>query len=88
MKVFAIDYDDTYTADPDLFDEFISLAKRRGHLVVCVTFRAPSDALERDVGVEVFYTSGVMKAEFMSSQGLIPNIWIDDMPHIIGKAIL
>lgn len=36
---FGLDYDDTFTADPDLWRQFVSDALRRGHAVVCVTGR-------------------------------------------------
>jgi hypothetical protein len=36
----SLDYDATYTRDPDLWDEFITNAKKRGHLVICTTNRA------------------------------------------------
>ena len=35
----ALDYDNTYTRDPDLWDRFITDCGRNGHLVICVTNR-------------------------------------------------
>lgn len=35
----ALDYDGTYTRDPDLWDRFISEARSHGHSVICVTNR-------------------------------------------------
>jgi len=88
MKIIALDYDDTYTADPGLWDAFIAMAKARGHMVVCVTFRRPDLPVGHDMGIEVFYTSGRQKAEFMLEQDLLPSIWIDDLPHLIGKPVI
>jgi hypothetical protein len=84
MKIIALDYDDTYTADPELFDQFISAAKDRGHLVVCVTYRHEHTPIKRDIGIEVFYTNGKPKAEHMREVGLSPDVWIDDWPELIG----
>lgn len=45
--IIAIDYDDTYTADPAMWDQFIKLANEAGHKVVCVTCRMDPDDKER-----------------------------------------
>ena len=85
MKIIALDYDDTYTSDPDLWDAFVALAQARGHAIVCVTFRFPTMPIERPIpGVEVFYTGGAPKARYMEEQQLKPDIWIDDWPELIG----
>lgn len=83
MKIFGIDYDETYSYDPELFDAFIKLAKDRGHHVCIVTFRDESQPVKVE-GVEVFYTSGKYKAPYMRSIGYEPDIWIDDWPELIG----
>lgn len=84
MIVFGIDYDDTYTEDPELFDSFIAVAKSRGHLCVMVTARPPTNPVEHKVGIEVFYASAQPKAKFMQEAGLSPSIWIEDMPELVG----
>lgn len=84
IQIIAIDYDNTYSADPELFDVFIAEAKKRKHLVICVTFRDKEKHGAVDIkGVEVFYTSGMKKREYMKAQELEPSIWIDDMPQLI-----
>ena len=84
MKIIAIDYDDTYTADPPLWQAFIDQAKAHGHLVICVTFRDKAKQPGADIpGVETFYTAGRKKAEYMAEQDLMPSIWIDDLPFLI-----
>lgn len=84
MKLIGLDYDNTYSDDPELFEGFISAAQKRGHQVFIVTARGP----EMPVPVkscEVFYTDGATKAPFMREQGLDIDIWIDDWPEIIGE---
>ncbi len=41
--IICIDYDDTYTRDPSLWDSFISNVKHRNHTVICVTMRSESE---------------------------------------------
>jgi hypothetical protein len=83
--VIALDYDDTYTEDPEFWEQFIESAGKRGHIVVCVTFRPYSMPVQIKSPIEVFYTGGVPKAQFMRDTGLEPSIWIDDWPELIGK---
>jgi hypothetical protein len=81
--VFALDYDNTYSDDPELWDVFIGEAQKRGHVVVGVTFRRPDQPVE--MPVEVFYTAGTFKADYMREVGLEPSVWIDDWPELIGR---
>lgn len=77
----AIDYGNTYSADPVLFAAFISQAKARGHEVVCVTMRGPSEPCS--VPCETIYTDGEKKERFMDRLGRHVDIWIDDLPGTI-----
>lgn len=87
MKIISIDYDDTYTSDPELYELFIKQARARGHYVVMVTYRNQDKHPIDDVqGIEIFYTNGMLKADYMRTIDLSPDIWIDDMPEIIGNS--
>lgn len=84
----ALDYDKTYTADPELWDCFITIAKSRGHSVEIVTMRrrewaevVPSDLTDRVSRVE--YTDRKAKKAHMEALGRPVDIWIDDMPQFI-----
>lgn len=74
----ALDYDGTYTADPELWNEFIARCKERGHLVIVVTMRYPHPNEAIDVPCEVFYTSRKAKIKAFDQRGFI---WIDDNPR-------
>ncbi len=75
--LIALDYDGTYTADPELWDCFIAKAKERGHDVKIATMRFPTEAIP-DIGLDVVYTS--RQAKF----GCMPaDIWIDDRPQFL-----
>lgn len=89
MKI-AIDYDKTYTADPELWNNFITMCLNMGHTPFICTYRddrydKTDDLifLEQD-DVEVVYTRGVAKKWWCEQFG--PgnvDIWIDDKPERI-----
>jgi hypothetical protein len=88
--LIAIDFDDTLTEDPELFRVFISLAKKHGHSVVCVTARRDTaenrewiDSWMKDHGIDIYvhYTSLGSKVDHMERIGLKVDIWIDDDPR-------
>jgi len=88
--IIAIDYDGTYTADPELWDKFIKNAKDRDHEVWCVTMRYPEQGadVEKSIGKyvdKVYYTSMKAKANYLINLNLdrLPNIWIDDNPQAV-----
>lgn len=88
----AIDYDETFTADPDLWAMFVSKAQDKGHRVLCVTARRDTDE-NREMMTENFDLYGVempiifsnlgSKMHVMESRGIKVNIWIDDSPFAI-----
>lgn len=86
MTTFSLDYDGTYTADPELWLEFIKRAHERGHKVVCVTMRHLHETKDADFDprlsalVKVFPTSRKAKKQFMRMQGWKIDVWIDDNP--------
>jgi hypothetical protein len=75
----ALDYDGTYTADPEFWGRFCDLAKRAGHSVVCITMRYPTEPIE--VPIPVIYTSRQAKVTFMEERGEKVDVWIDDSPN-------
>lgn len=90
-KTIAIDFDDTFTADPELWAEFIGRAQSRGHVVVCVSARRDTFDNRRHVtdalpaGVRVLLAYDCPKCEFAMQHGLRVDIWIDDCPASIGS---
>jgi hypothetical protein len=89
MKI-ALDYDQTYSADPHLWTDFINSSRRLGHDVRIVTAR--DDRFDRTdplIRVEQFlpviYTRGIAKKWFLThfGQGFVPDVWIDDKPESI-----
>jgi hypothetical protein len=86
----AVDFDNTYTADPELWDIFIRAAMDRGHTVYCVSARPEKEMNKpkRTIGLLIgdrncFGTCFEPKKEFMKSKGIHINIWVDDSPEMI-----
>ena len=86
--LIALDYDGTYTADPELWEQFISNARMRGHKVYCVTMRYEDTEntevelnLNSKVDKIVYTNRKAKKSAFRMQCGYNPNIWIDDIPE-------
>lgn len=87
-KYFGIDYDDTYTVCPDVFQEFIAALKDRGHKAYFVTFRTaelfgPVIQEANKLGIPAIATEGVGKREATEALGVFIDVWVDDMPDLI-----
>ncbi len=87
IMLIALDYDGTYTADPELWDQFISNARARGHEVIIATMRIKGFE-EYDVNRQlegkvdkIIYTDRRAKKAEVIRQYKNPDIWIDDMPE-------
>jgi hypothetical protein len=87
--LIAIDFDETLTADAQLWRGFIEIAKSLGHRCVCFTARRRTeDDIEtidewmrmHGVRLPVYYTGGESKLEYAKRIGLKVDIWIDDDP--------
>lgn len=82
----ALDYDDTYTRDPQMWDWFIRDARFRGHHVYCVTMRYAAEgtdviqALSGKVDA-TFFTARKAKRDYMTKTGIWIDVWIDDSPN-------
>lgn len=87
----AIDYDKTFSADPEGWIQVITLMEARGHKFVCVTGRTN----EFDFGKEVIlainnlipivFAGQKWKKQAAEEAGWKIDIWIDDMPEYIAK---
>ena len=87
---FAIDFDDTLTADPVLWGSFLLSAKVRGHSVWLVTARRDTDEnrdiideflAEHGISLPVLFTNLGSKLAAVERQGIKIDIWIDDDPR-------
>lgn len=84
--VLGLDYDDTYTCDPEFWNMVVSLAKSRGHKVHVVScrFETMENRREMDVPGCLTYLTGMSpKRWFMEQQGIQITNWIDDVPESV-----
>ena len=89
MKI-ALDYDDTYTRDPLLWNWIVTEARLRGHDVYCVTARSDRqiDEVEQTLGLvlapdHIIATGHQPKRRFTQDMGIMIDVWIDDSPEFI-----
>lgn len=86
--IIALDYDGTYTADPDIWLSFIEKAKSKGHQIFLVTMRYPYENEEVDRQLKgkvdrIIYTSRKGKMRHVKFLGIHVDVWIDDRPDFI-----
>jgi len=83
----ALDFDDTYTRDPALWDLFIAHAKDRKHDIRIVTYRkrTMTDPALDWLGqtIPVIFTEYTQKRKFTNDIGWLVDVWIDDSPEFI-----
>lgn len=83
--LLALDYDGTYDADPQLWDDFIFNAVGRGHAVILATSRSTTDGLPKIPGiVEAIPCGATHKRAACKAIGYEPAIWIDDQPETVN----
>lgn len=88
--IIALDYDSTYTCDPQFWDKFIDMCKMHEHVIYCVTMRDGENheaddvlkALQYKVD-RIYFTSCKGKRKYMYEQGIHIHVWIDDTPDFI-----
>ena len=82
--IIALDFDETYTEDPDLWAAFVYKAKTRLHTVTFVTYRDSRYGNEdikyeaECLGIDIVFTAGKQKQHCFNA-----DIWIDDSPETV-----
>lgn len=88
----ALDFDDTFTADPFLWTQFVCLAKGEGHTVIMITYRnftengkgnEDIETIKDKLNIPLIYTNRNQKEIVAIQAGYTVDIWIDDMPELI-----
>jgi hypothetical protein len=95
--IIGIDYDGTFSRDPELWKGFARAAHLRGHACVLVTGRSDDqitpagtsrwgDVVRTAVGdlMPIVFAGLTWKREAAKSAGYTVDIWIDDNPEYIG----
>lgn len=89
--IISIDYDDTYTRDRELWDNFIRQCLLKGHEVWCVSARHDfyMKEVRKSVGRIIgdsrcLGTNGKAKRAFLfEEKGVYADVWIDDNPDTV-----
>jgi hypothetical protein len=90
----AIDYDDTFTADPAAIAALVNLMKGYGHHVMVVSCRRNTgdnvalimDSLREHCCMMPIYLTGLgAKRPYMEERGVNVHIWIDDKPESVKE---
>lgn len=90
--IISIDYDDTWTADPEGWAQVVKLLRDRGHTVIGVTnrFDLPryTEAPKRDMLPHVsaiVFAGPLPKRQAAKHYGYDVDIWIDDYPSAVDS---
>ena len=95
-KTIAIDFDNTFTADPYMWAATLKVFKARGHQPLCVTARRDTaenaDAINavfdhHNCQMPIYFSSLGSKLAFMESRGIKVDIWIDDDPQSVVRGL-
>ena len=93
MLLFAIDFDNTFTADPSLFRSFVALLRAAGHDAIMVTGRSDEGQWGQEVRdavgdlLPVVFAGRQWKRDAAVAAGYKVSIWVDDMPDYVGRQV-
>lgn len=86
----SVDYDRTFSAAPGLWRSFIQDATARGHRIVCVSRREPTDANREELRAAfadlelaelVLCGANEQKRSAARTAGIEVDVWVDDYPE-------
>lgn len=90
----ALDFDGTFTADPEFYASCIRTARSIGHQVFCVTCRRDTEenrellreTFERyDLQITTLFTGLRSKMQFCKEAGIRIDNWWDDDPETLVR---
>jgi len=81
----GIDYDETFTSNPEMFREIIRIFSEYGHNCYIVTARSEErcEKIEEEAGIQVISTGQKAKAKACFNECIDIDIWIDDFPFSV-----
>lgn len=85
----SLDFDGTYTEDPERWNQFIDIFLEAGHSVQVITMRHENQANRamKDLAkkIPVHFTGHKAKLPYAIEHGIHIDVWIDDNPMWIYK---
>jgi hypothetical protein len=90
QDAIAIDFDETFTANVNLWSNIIRMLQAAGHKVICATARVGTPGNRSGLaavlppGVKIVFCGSVPKRTACIAAGYEVKIWIDDCPEAIG----
>ena len=88
----SLDYDDTYSLDPKVWDKIIDILHKANLKVYCITKRYEhlADDIKEALDIPIiFVPKGKSKGLEAYKRGIKIDIWIDDKPlSITGRQII
>jgi len=89
-KTYSIDYDDTFTSDPDAFTDIANVLRNRGHEVIITSQRCEKYEadMRKVVGqtLPIVFASGMSKEAAARLHGYAVDVWMDDVPWSVDNA--
>ena len=90
----SIDFDDTWTLDPDAWEAVVVALQASGHQVYCVTKRYPEQAQDivdamRPMQIPIIYSAmGEAKDTSARVVGVVIDVWIEDKPEQVKQRMM
>lgn len=86
--IIVLDYDDTFTRDPELWYAFSKMLWARGHSVIGCTMRSKAEKFDinplyYESCEMVYYSNRKGKRSYLASLRIFPHVWIDDNPEFV-----
>lgn len=87
--IIAIDFDNTFTADPDMWKELILIMLAKGHKVICLTNRSNMGEMGAEVIraidnlIPIVFAGQAWKNDAALKAGYKVEVFIDDSPETI-----
>ena len=90
--LIALDYDHTFSRDPLGWQEAIGVLKQHGHTVVGATMRHDHETSDMseiygEICDRIIFTGRKAKRAYLAEKGIMPDVWIDDMPEFICASV-
>jgi hypothetical protein len=85
--IIGLDYDETFSADPQTWFDAMQVLQNQGHTVIGVTSRNRTQIMSDPMYVElcdcVIFCAGKSKVHVAENFGYKVDVWIDDKPNSI-----